>query len=78
MNEQAQKVQLCKYFVTRFDRENNNRIHFEEFNQLLDKFTEDKYSFSYEDMGKYILKQTSWTKDEVLKLYKLILSCFVI
>jgi serine/threonine-protein kinase HipA len=64
--------------VTRFDRENNNRIHFEEFNQLLDKYTEDKYSFSYEDMGKYILEETLWAKDEVLKLYKRILACFVI
>ena len=45
--------------VSRFDRENKNRIHFEELNQLLEKYTQDKFSFSYEDMGEYILKEAS-------------------
>lgn len=42
-------------FVKRFDRNaNDERIHFEEFNSLLDKGTDEKYNASYDDIGRFI------------------------
>lgn len=42
-------------FIKRFDRgSNNERIHFEEFNSLLNKRNDDKYDASYDDIGRFI------------------------
>lgn len=44
--------------IPRFDRmPTGKRIHFEEFNQLLGKYSgDDKYGGAYEDMGQFILR----------------------
>ena len=40
--------------IARFDRQNQNRIHFEEFNQLLNKNSNEKYNGSYQDIATFI------------------------
>lgn len=41
--------------IKRFDRENNQRKHFEEFNQLLDHNSQMKYEGAYQNMSQFIL-----------------------
>lgn len=40
--------------IERFDRNNNKRIHFEEFNQLLNKPSKTKYDGAYKNMADFI------------------------
>jgi serine/threonine-protein kinase HipA len=68
--------------IKRFDRVgkvNPIRIHFEEFNQLLEKNSDDKYEGSYEDLGKFILDDKSHSiKAEIERLFKRIIVCFLV
>ena len=68
--------------VERFDRYLvENRIkskHFEEFNQLLNINSEQKYDLSYESMAKFIYKNDKCRKTEVFKLFKRILAFILI
>lgn len=51
LNETNEKA----LFIKRFDRgSNDERIHFEEFNSLLNKKGDDKYDASYDDIGRFI------------------------
>lgn len=64
-------------FIERFDRgSNNERIHFEEFNSLLNKMTDYKYDASYDDIGRFILGSTSCQNKPkmCLQIYKRILA----
>jgi serine/threonine-protein kinase HipA len=64
--------------IKRFDRIGRTKIHFEEFNQLLSKYSEDKYDGSYEDLGKFIFNTQSCMKAEAERLFKRILICFLV
>jgi serine/threonine-protein kinase HipA len=60
--------------IQRFDREpDGTKRHFEEFNQILGKDSEDKYDGAYEQMGEFIRKTPSCIPAEVEKLYRRIL-----
>lgn len=65
--------------VPRFDRRRSGgKQHFEEFNQLLGRFSgDDKYEASYEDMGAFILKTPGCVPVDAWRLYRRILSCFL-
>ena len=52
--------------------------HFEEFNQLLNLNSEQKYDSSYESMAKFIYQNDKCGKTEVLKLFKRILAFILI
>lgn len=69
--------------IPRFDRVLSNqrvsRIHFEEFNQLLDKPSGDeKYEGSYEDMGRFITMTPGCIPAEAERLFRRILVCLLL
>lgn len=67
--------------VPRFDRSlTGKRLHhFEEFNQLLGRFSgDDKYEGDYEEMGQFILKTESCIPVEAYRLFLRILACLLL
>ncbi len=61
--------------IPRFDRSaSGKRIHFEEFNQLLGHFSDDKYQGAYEDMGRFIMKTPGSIPAEADRLFRRILA----
>lgn len=67
--------------VERFDRIRGKRIHFEEFNQLLGRYSynsEDKYNGAYLDMAKFMLKNPECLISEVGTLLKRILASLLV
>jgi serine/threonine-protein kinase HipA len=65
--------------VPRFDRRRSGtKLHFEEFNQLLGRFSgDDKYEASYEDMGAFIRNTPGCAPVETWYLYRRVLACFL-
>ena len=65
--------------VTRFDRSpDGERIHFEEFNQLLDKTSEDKYEGDYADLATFITAHPDLCLPTDLdRLFRRILVCIL-
>ena len=68
--------------IARFDRviteKGVKRIHFEEFNQLLDKPSGDaKYEGAYEDMGRFLLETPGCIPAEADRLLRRILACLL-
>jgi serine/threonine-protein kinase HipA len=60
--------------IKRFDRTSNKeKIHFEEFNSLLNHQTVEKYDGNYRDMADFIDKSENCLPSEVYRLYKRIL-----
>ena len=66
--------------IPRFDRTpTGKRIHFEEFNQLLGKYSgDDKYEGAYEDMGRFIVGTPSCIPVEADRLLRRILACLLV
>ncbi len=78
-------LQQPALIVERFDRKivsktaEPKRLHFEEFNQLLGRFSgDDKYDGSYEDMGQFICHTPGCLKSEAARLYERILACLLV
>lgn len=65
--------------IRRFDRlQNGQRLHFEEFNQLLGNPSRNKYEGSYEDMAGFIRHTPGCIPAEAERLYRRILACFLV
>lgn len=64
--------------IKRFDRQNNTRIHFEEFNQLLDQPSNNKYYGSYNDIANFIRITPNCLITEIYTLYLCILAGLII
>ena len=61
--------------IKRFDRDaQGNRLHFEEFNQLLDHASQRKYEGAYKDMADFMYKTKGCLPTEVYKLYTRIIA----
>jgi len=60
--------------IKRFDRSNNGRIHFEEFNQLLGYRSNAKYSGAHKDMAEFILQTKNCIPTQNYQLYRRILT----
>jgi serine/threonine-protein kinase HipA len=61
--------------IKRFDRnEDGSKRHFEEFNQIFGRFSEDKYEGAYEEMGQFIRKIPLCVPAEADTLYRRILA----
>ncbi|MFT5207856.1 MAG: serine/threonine-protein kinase HipA [Candidatus Omnitrophota bacterium] len=60
--------------IKRFDRESGSRLHFEEFNQLLDKRSKTKYDGSHKEMADFILESEVCLPTQVYLLYQRILT----
>lgn len=66
--------------IPRFDRTpSGKRIHFEEFNQLLGKYSgDDKYQGSYEAMGQFIDNTEGCVPAEADRLFRRIIACLLV
>ncbi|MEI6805654.1 MAG: HipA domain-containing protein, partial [Myxococcaceae bacterium] len=60
--------------IKRFDRVSGKRIHFEEFNQLLDKKSADKYKGSHRDMADFMKNTKGCLPAQIYRLYGRILA----
>jgi serine/threonine-protein kinase HipA len=65
------------YLAKRFDREKEQKIHVEDFCQLSEFLTENKYKGSYEKAGKLILTYCTNNGLDVLKYFELLLFCYL-
>ena len=60
--------------IKRFDRDSGNRIHFEEFNQLLGRQSRTKYDGAHKDMADFILGTDDCLPTQAYLLYRRILA----
>ncbi|WP_240755243.1 HipA domain-containing protein [Pedobacter sp. SYP-B3415] len=65
------------YLARRFDRVKGHKIHMEDFCQLSEFLTENKYKGSYEKIGKLILRYCSQTGFDALTYFELVLFSFL-
>ena len=65
------------YITRRMDRQSGKKLHMEDMCQLTDRITEQKYRGSMEQIGKAILKYCSNPVFDTLRLFELILFCFI-
>jgi serine/threonine-protein kinase HipA len=65
------------YIAKRFDREKKKKIHIEDFCQLSEFPTENKYKGSYEQAGKIILKYCSNAGFDALNYFELLLFSYL-
>jgi serine/threonine-protein kinase HipA len=65
--------------IKRFDRnEKGERLHFEEFTQLLEAKASDKYFGNYKDMADYMNNSRLCTRADIEKLLRRILACILL
>jgi serine/threonine-protein kinase HipA len=65
------------YISKRFDRTTKGKMHVEDFAQLLEVLTERKYHGSVEQVGKAILRYSSFPGNDVINLFEIILFCYL-
>lgn len=65
------------YVAKRFDRVNGEKVHVEDFCQLSEFLTENKYKGSYEQAGKIILKYCTNSGIDVLTYFELVVFSFL-
>ncbi|RBL89090.1 toxin HipA [Chitinophaga flava] len=83
------KIQVCQhtllkasdgsmvYLAKRLDRENGKKIHMEDFCQLSEFLTENKYKGSYEKIGKLITKYCTNKGLDLLNYFELVLFSYL-
>lgn len=65
------------YLVKRFDRKNGKKIHVEDFCQLGEFQTEQKYNSSYERCGKLIYKYCTYSGLDVINYFERLMFSFL-
>ena len=65
------------YIAKRFDRKKGKKIHMEDFCQLSEFLTENKYKGSYEKAGKLIIKYCTNSGIDALKYFELLLFSYL-
>lgn len=65
------------YIARRFDRIGKKKIHMEDFCQLSEFLTENKYKGSYERAGKLILQYCTHAGLDALKYFELLIFCYL-
>ncbi len=65
------------YLARRFDRLKGQKIHMEDFCQLSEFLTENKYKGSYEKIGRLILKYCTQTGFDALTYFELVLFSYL-
>ena len=76
----VEKIQRNCLLVWRFDRtERGEKIHFEEFNQILGRSAEAKYEGSYGEMAEFMrAHQTEQREIDIDKLFRRVLVCILL
>ncbi len=67
----------CAYITKRFDRRGKKKLALEDFCQLTETPTEQKYRSSYEKVARTIEKYSHFPGDDKLRLLESLLFCFV-
>ncbi len=65
------------YITKRIDRNKKKKIHMEDFCQLTERLTEDKYHGSYEQIAKTILKYSTNPGIDVVNFFEIVLFSFL-
>lgn len=65
------------YITKRIDRTKKGKLHMEDFCQLTERMTEDKYKGSYEQIAKAILKYSSVPGLDVVNFFEIVLFSFL-
>jgi serine/threonine-protein kinase HipA len=65
------------YIARRFDRHGQKKLHMEDFCQLSEFLTENKYKGSYERAGKLILQHCTNTRLDALNYFELLVFCYL-
>lgn len=65
------------YIARRFDRIGKKKIHMEDFCQLSEFLTENKYKGSYERAGKLILRYCTDTGLDALRYFEMLIFCYL-
>jgi serine/threonine-protein kinase HipA len=65
------------YLARRFDRVKGHKVHMEDFCQLSEFLTENKYKGDYEKIGKLILEYCTQTGFDALNYFELVLFSFL-
>ena len=65
------------YISKRFDRTKNGKLHVEDMAQLTGTLTENKYRSSMEKVGKAVLKYSSYSGIDAIRLFELTLFSFI-
>lgn len=65
------------YIARRFDRIGNRKIHMEDFCQLSEFPTENKYKGSYERAGKLIHRYCTYSGLDALRYFELLIFCYL-
>ena len=65
------------YIALRFDRSGGRKIHMEDFCQLSQFLTENKYKGSYERAGKLILQHCTNTGLDAIRYFELLIFCYL-
>ena len=60
--------------IKRFDRSDDGRVHFEEFNQLLDRRSDAKYDGAHKDMAEFVEQTDNCPPTQTFLLYRRILA----
>jgi len=83
------KIPVCKhtllkatdgnlvYLAKRFDRVKGKKVHMEDFCQLSEFLTENKYKGSYEKIGKLVLKHCTNTGLDAINYFELVLFSYL-
>jgi serine/threonine-protein kinase HipA len=66
------------FLSKRFDRQGKFKLAQEDFCQLSERLTEDKYKGSYEGIGRLILKFTDSPGVDIARFFQLIVFCYLI
>ncbi|MCW7498417.1 HipA domain-containing protein [Leptospira levettii] len=65
------------YLTKRFDREKNTKVAQEDFCQLTERLTEDKYKGSYESIGRWIKKNATSPGIDLVRFFEMIVFSFL-
>ncbi len=68
--------ELC-YLTKRFDRQKGIKLAQEDFCQLTERLTEDKYKGSYESIGRWIKKNTTSPGIDLVRFFEMVLFSFL-
>ena len=71
------KSQQLAYITRRVDRQKGKKLAMEDMCQITERLTEHKYLGSYEQIAKALLKYASNPGIEIVKLFELVLFCFL-
>lgn len=71
------KSRELSYLTKRIDRHKKGKFHIEDMCQLTERLTEAKYKGSYEQIGKAIVKYSTYPGLDIINFFEQVLFCFL-